>query len=429
MHTDQLFALIKTLSPQNKKAVSLYIKQHYKGKLPNYILLYKLYLKLLDENHKEEAIELIIKARLKRKPYLLKHIANNRRLLKERLFSILLKIENEGNAEQEIEDTIGIIKILIKRKLYEFAQKKIDLAKEQAIAFDFNKKMIDLMMLELDLIWKGSSKDDLVRQSTLRMQLEKYIQLYTKEIQFESLFRQLSLLSERDTMNLKKASRINLEAAYNKNKIEQFDIKAYEKSNHVRLVYWYYRIQNLYFRLMGKPRQSFGFSQKLVKYFEQDSKRKDQFESQYLKSICGYTRACKANNNFLGLNITRSNKGRGFYFGIRMLGLIADLDNNQLFAFKEKLEAFQKTMKNNEYLTGFEKMVLDHLRTFYNIASGNKHNQKEKAILTKKTFKSLKIELNNLTLKPLPINYEEVILWCKSFLQNKTIKEVFEAHN
>jgi len=52
-------------------------------------------------------------------------------------------------------------------------------------------------------------------------------------------------------------------------------------------------------------------------------------------------------NNWInrGLSFARSNKGRAFYFGLRMLDLMTDLDNDQLFAFKEKLEAFQKTLQ------------------------------------------------------------------------------------
>jgi len=74
--------------------------------------------------------------------------------------------------------------------------------------------------------------------------------------------------------------------------------------------------------------------------------------------------------------------------------------------------------------------VLKHFRAFYNIEFSNKNinlSQTEKTILVEDNFKSLKIELLNLQFKTQPINYGEILLWCKSHLQNKTIKEVYEA--
>ena len=130
-----------------------------------------------------------------------------------------------------------------------------------------------------------------------------------------------------------------------------------------------------------------------------------------------------------GLAIARSNKGRAFYFGIRMLDLITDLDNQQLFIFIEKLEALQKTLQNNTHLTNFEKIVLHHFRAFYNIELSTKNinlNKTEKTVLMQQTFQSLKNDLLKLEFTNLPINYVEVMLWCESHLQNKTIKEIFE---
>jgi len=46
--------------------------------------------------------------------------------------------------------------------------------------------------------------------------------------------------------------------------------------------------------------------------------------------------------------------------------------------------------------------------------------------LMQQTFQSLKNDLLKLEFTNLPINYVEVMLWCESHLQNKTIKEIFE---
>jgi len=134
----------------------------------------------------------------------------------------------------------------------------------------------------------------------------------------------------------------------------------------------------------------------------------------------------------IGLALPRANKGKTFYFCLRMLALTADFDNNELFAFKEKIEALQKTLQNNENLNDFEKTVFYHLRTFYNIEFSNKNidlKKNKKEALKLQAFQSLKAALRKLGFKTKPINYEEILLWCESHLQNKTIKEVFETED
>jgi len=521
MHTDQLLVLIKALTSQNKKAFSLYIKQQNKKSLSNYFELYHIYVKLIDKHESEEEIKIALQKQLKRKPHLLKHISKNRSLLKERLFSILLKCEKKEDIEQQIEYSIQVIKVLIKRKLFEHAQQKIEQVKKQAKTFDLTNKMIDLIRLELLLISKYSNKGDLSRQSALIKKLEWNMQLYTKELQFESFFRQISLIGERDAMNLKEENKVGLEASYKRHMIDNFPIKKFEKENRIHLVYWYYRIENLYCRINGTPEKAINYSQALVNYFENSPKLKGNFESLYLKSICSFTRACKANENYsaleeslkkakqiyelktnydalevscdigvlhylnlkqyekaiefadlmelewkniilhtsigkqlwycrsnlllfwiidnkpkfeywlnIGLDIPRSYKGLRLYFGLRMFALLSDFDNNQMLTFKEKVEALLKTLQYNDILTEFQKIVLQHFRELYNINFSSKYinlNKTEKLTLRKKTFQSLKDILKALKFKTPPTNYEEILLWCESHLQNKAVKEVFEA--
>jgi len=130
-----------------------------------------------------------------------------------------------------------------------------------------------------------------------------------------------------------------------------------------------------------------------------------------------------------GLRNKQPNKGKNFYFGIRFFELMQQIDNNELLDLKEKVEAFQKTLQNNEHLTDFEKLVLGQFRAFYNIEFSNKNinlKQTEKAKIIQQNFQSLKKELLALKFKNPPINYGEILIWCESHLQNKTIKEVFE---
>jgi len=131
-----------------------------------------------------------------------------------------------------------------------------------------------------------------------------------------------------------------------------------------------------------------------------------------------------------GLSIQRPYRGKMLFFGIRMLMLAYDYDTKELLHFSEKIHALQKTMSNNENLKSFEKLVLKYLKKLASIEVSTK-NRKEKTFLTQTLFKKFKVELLSLqkgkTNFISPINYEEILLWCESHLQNKSIREVFEA--
>jgi len=130
-----------------------------------------------------------------------------------------------------------------------------------------------------------------------------------------------------------------------------------------------------------------------------------------------------------GLNIPRSNKGKAFYFGVRMFELINDFEKNKWHAFLQKVETLQRTLANNENLSDFENVALSYFRKLYHIFNSSKNintNKSEKIELSKESFRLLINTLENLNLQNPPINYNELVIWCESHLQSKTIKAIFE---
>lgn len=131
-----------------------------------------------------------------------------------------------------------------------------------------------------------------------------------------------------------------------------------------------------------------------------------------------------------GLNIARSNKGKQYYFAIRLFELIYDFEENHWEDFLKKIEALQRTLQNNQNLNDFEKTVLNHFKKLYTIKFSSKtfsYREEKKDELQKEALRSLKFSLKKLEFKSPPINYEEVMLWCESHLQNQPLKAVFET--
>jgi len=132
-----------------------------------------------------------------------------------------------------------------------------------------------------------------------------------------------------------------------------------------------------------------------------------------------------------GLNISRPKKGRNFYLALRQLELIYLFNNKDFLMLKEKIETYQKTLEYNKSYNEFEKVVLQHLRKGYNIHNSSKNlnlKKSEKDELIHQNFESLKANLLTFQLKVLPLNHENILFWCESRLQQKSLKTIFENH-
>jgi len=130
-----------------------------------------------------------------------------------------------------------------------------------------------------------------------------------------------------------------------------------------------------------------------------------------------------------GLNIFRTKQGKIYYFAIRMFDILNDLDQRNLYTFLSKIEALQKSLKNNGLYSNFEKLILKYFRKLYRVINNLNLQKGYRESEQMKIIQFLKEDLLQMEFKTPPINYNEIMLWCESNLQNKTVKEIFEYEN
>lgn len=521
MQTDHILQLIKSLSAYEKNVLETQLTEQSKKKKPYYLALYRFYIKLLEKDLPDNLVEIELQKILKRKPKMQKLIANTRKQLKEKILWSLLTNFQKNDFEKEILGYIIIIRSLIDRKLHGEAQLLINSIKKKALLVDANKYLVELTDLELYLLNIQSGKKDRAIQSKLIEKINHYNLVFTVELTLKNIFCQLTLIIENDIELRKKESLEAFHAAFRQVDLKHLTIDDYVIAKNTRIIFWYYRIQNLYYRSLKQYKIAYENSYALINYFEGNSNLIKNFEAMYIKSLCSFTRVCKFNKNYValennlqkikklyetkisynilettcdigvlyylqtyqyqksgalveameevwdtvvensvdgkllwycrnnlllywvlnknikfeswlrkGLNISRPNKGKDFYFSIRMFKLMNFVDKNDFSTFYSDLEAFQKTLQNNKNYHLFEEIVISYFRKFYNIYNSNKTislSKKDKETLKKQTFQALKNTLEQAKFKVSPINYDEIILWCESHIQNKTIKAIFEA--
>lgn len=519
MHNDSLLELIETFTPSEKNNFKRYIAFTGGGRLLKYEVLYNLYNKHLNKGYDKTTFEKKVLNALKKNPHLKKDLNNVRKRLKDKL---LESLAIQGSSKSKIEDiTKGIneVRILVERKLYKAATQKLNQLKNKAQSYNLNKCLIELSEIEISIMIRSSNKDDEVKLQLLIDAQQNYLHLYSVELNLNNIFVTINSIVEKDLQLSKKGNLLQLNELFKK--LEKIDIQKHAENQQIRIVLWYYRIKNVFYRSVDKGDLAYKNCEKLIFFFEQNDELLKNFQEEYVKVICSFSRTCfqlnrekeldhlisKVRNlyehqknytaleatcdmgvlHFLnsfqydkadeianlmnenwsyfesktmdgkllwyahtnsilywiledqqklllwverGLDINRPHKGKMFFFGIRMIMLTHHYDTNELLHFNEKVQALQKTMSNNDDLKEFEKLVLQYIKKIANVKMSAKP-KKEKASLSQILFKEFKASLLALqdgkTNFIAPINYEEILIWCETHLQNKSIKEVFET--
>ena len=525
MINDNLLSLIKTLTPREKTVFKRHASLKSENRILNYVVLFDIYNKLLKKKVSDSDWVNTFNIHLKSHPKIKKDLRNVKKRLKDKILESLVADQTGSNPVFQSTLSLNILKILFERKLFSELQAKIKQLKKQALQNEWYKVLIEINDWENKLLSMGNNKDDLKQLKVLNEELQYYLNLHSTELTLISIYRQMNLILERDIKLNKKESRQSFDELRNHSFLRQIDIEKYLAEKNIKIINWFFRIQNLHERYLGNIESCYINSKKLVELFETDETLIKIFEKEYIGSICSFTRACfkfdrkeeldqlikktttiylnkkhidllsatcdmgvlhfintmqyneaekliklmesnwdllkqkispiklllYAYNNFilywilanqkelkkwssLTLSYERTNRGKSIIFNLRLLLLISDYDLDKLHNFNEKIEALKKTLDNNEYLTPFEKIIFQYLRELNNTQTGNKGlnlNSREKKELLKNTFKDFKnalVDFKESQEKFIkPTTYDEVLLWIESKIQQKSIREVFEA--
>jgi len=293
-----LLQIIKSLSKNEKTTFNFLMKAQHKNKPPNFLKLYDWYIRVLDKNLSDNEIKSKLEQFLKRNPSINKDIISIKKQLKDKILHSLSIDAEENYKVLDVPNLIKIIKNLIEKKLFEEAQKQIKRAKNKSKDLNLNSYLVELNDIELKLLGKQSLKHDHIKQSELIEELEKYNGLYTLELDLKNIFRKLDVIAQKDPLLTIEKNVKTFKIAYRQFETKVVDIEKHKANEDTHIVYWFHRIQNLYFRSIGKLEDALQNSKTLVEYFESNPEIIEHLSPLYVKSICGLTRTCSRKGEY-----------------------------------------------------------------------------------------------------------------------------------
>lgn len=285
--SDDLFSLIKSLTPSEKGYFKKYASLHNSNGDNNYLKLYEIM------NKSEIYDEELVKATYKDEKFI-KHLWVIKKYLYETLLKSLQEYHGDKQIESQLNDTYNNIQVLFRKGLYDQCTKQLKKAKEiceehEIYTFLLKFLSFEKKLLNSDQFSQKSDKDIEKHHKEIITATEKI--KYSNEYQFNSskLFLLIkekgSVKSTRDLQDLKK---IMNQPIYKSLK--------YAMTDEMKLSY--YKAHFYYNYLKRDHQQTFKNSEKLLKMYEAAHLKLKARPKTYLSYINNHLDICITCNKF-----------------------------------------------------------------------------------------------------------------------------------
>ncbi len=143
--SQNLFDLIKSLTPPEKRYFKVYAQRHVKGEENNYVLLFN----AIDKQDVYDEAKLLRKFK---KNTFSKHFSSEKNYLYKLILKSMNAYDLDKSIEAKIRELIGFASFFRKKRLYQQALKQLDKAKKMAIKYERYFQWINILHIETTVI-------------------------------------------------------------------------------------------------------------------------------------------------------------------------------------------------------------------------------------------------------------------------------------
>lgn len=283
---DDLFQLIRSLSPAEKRNFKIYNDKNAAPGNGNYELLFNLIEQQGSYDEKKVVKQLGNRSMTKQlsvsKHYLYNHILKS-----------LEVFQYQKNTDKRLASYLDQIAILHERSLTRQCKDIIEKAKK--LAFEYENFQALLKILE----WERVLLTEIVHEELIDKKLADNFTLYEETISNITINNQLSYLDSQMVLLIKKRGIIrSAEDETHFEKIMQHPLlQQKEKFKLFKHRYWYYHIFSLYYFVKDNKTKSLQNRKALLKLYEDFPKFIDENKRGYLIALNNYILVCQQTNN------------------------------------------------------------------------------------------------------------------------------------
>ncbi|MGQ0827490.1 MAG: hypothetical protein ACT4ON_03740 [Bacteroidota bacterium] len=281
--SEDLFDLIKSLSPNEKRYFTINASRHVIGEKNNYIRLFEMIDK--QKAYNEEVIKNYFKGEV-----FIKQMTFTKNYLYNLILKSLNSYHTELSIDSQIKELLRNVEILYSKTLYKQCSKVLARAKELAYSYEKHVQILEI------LVWENNIADVVYRDNdTLKKINENYYQEFETILNTLKSIRKyqklvdeiyLTLLEEgqfRNKTKMKKLDEVFQKAQLNEKEADlSFDAKRF-----------LYSARSLYYEQSLDPANYHLYTTKLAKLFESSPKQIQKHTGNYVNALNNLVMSCK----------------------------------------------------------------------------------------------------------------------------------------
>lgn len=289
MTQDDLFALVKSLTPAEKRYFKLYAQTHSSGEATNYLLLFDAIDKQTD--YDEEAI----KKKFKKEKFVAQ-LTFTKNTLRHKILDALCAYMSggkDGSIEFELRQALNHLSALYQKGIYNQMDKDIRRLKKTASEYEMPPYTLQLLHWERRLLLDQTDKNTDATLETLITEENAALNQLKNTAELKHLHDRL-LVSLKVRIRAKDADAMNQMDALLQHPLLQTEEQALTRMAKI----YYHEVWSFYHWRMGNPARMYEHHKRIIELWENNPLFKNEHRHEYRKALCNFLNSCHAYRRF-----------------------------------------------------------------------------------------------------------------------------------
>ena len=278
--SQNLFELIKSLNPAEKRYFKVFAKRHVKGDVNNYVLLFN----AIDKQIVYDESKLLKKFQNKG---LFRHFSSEKNYLYKLILKSMNAYELDKTTDAKIREQIGFITFLHRKRLFQQALKQLDKTKKLAIKYEHHYYLTQILHLETGIIHNAHELEYQKRLSNNQVEMQEALQKANLLHQHQTLF------GEVFWKNNKRLFASNEEQINYFRKVSQSDLlQKTASSTDFQIQKIRYQTLQICYLQTHQLTKSYEYAQELIQLYEVHPHFLKYFSSEYIAALGNIIVSC-----------------------------------------------------------------------------------------------------------------------------------------
>ncbi|MFK7906282.1 MAG: hypothetical protein AB8B69_14215 [Chitinophagales bacterium] len=281
MSTSQnLFDLIKSLTPPEKRYFKVFAQRHIKGTENNYVQLFN----AIEKQNTYDEAKLLKKIKNDR---FIRHFSSEKNYLYKLLLKALNAYQSEHNIKAQIRSQLDSIHLLFGKRLIQQGFQQLKKTKKMALKYEAYLALLEILDLEINFAHQfPKEKTQEIRKKNFK-QKEDLLQLLRHSDEYRKIYFQIMGFSRKQMTSIQSTQKTQLEKL-----LQSPILQKNLYPNSLKISHLYYSILKIGNDLLGNGMEAYQNAQALLHSWEQHPQLQNENKQVYIITLQNHLVSC-----------------------------------------------------------------------------------------------------------------------------------------